>query len=148
MAARLAGCFGVQRYIAAIACLKRALYLGPFEWVVAYNLGLVHLCTEQAASAFHFLSTAINLKPDFAHRYAHGGRAACSAAASIPQPAATHPVCETAADRCMLSFRANVMIDESLLLMQRMASKLPQPPVPPLLHTQLHVPGHGAAPAG
>jgi hypothetical protein len=58
----------LQRYIAAIACLKRALYLGPFEWVVAYNLGLVHLCTEQAASAFHFLSTAINLKPDFAHR--------------------------------------------------------------------------------
>lgn len=55
--------------MAAIACLKRALYLGPFEWVVAYNLGLVHLCTEQAASAFHFLSTAINLKPDFAHRW-------------------------------------------------------------------------------
>jgi Bardet-Biedl syndrome 4 protein len=63
-------CFAafLQRYIAAIACLKRALFLGPFEWVVSYNLGLVHLCTEQAASAFHFLSTAINLKPDFAHR--------------------------------------------------------------------------------
>lgn len=58
----------VQRYIAAIACLKRALYLGSFEWVVAYNLGLVHLCTGQAASAFHFLSTAINLNPEFAHR--------------------------------------------------------------------------------
>lgn len=66
LAVRLAAL--LQRYIAAIACLKRALYLGPFEWVVAYNLGLVHLCTEQAASAFHFLSTAINLKPDFAHR--------------------------------------------------------------------------------
>lgn len=60
-------CAAVQRYIAAIACLKRALYLGPFEWVVAYNLGLVHLCTGQAASAFHFLSTAINLNPEFAH---------------------------------------------------------------------------------
>lgn len=33
--------FGKQRYIAAIACLKKALYLGPFEWVVPYNLGLV-----------------------------------------------------------------------------------------------------------
>lgn len=57
-----------QRYIAAIACLKRALYLGPFEWVVSYNLGLLHLCTGQAASAFHHLTTAIHLKPEFAHR--------------------------------------------------------------------------------
>jgi Bardet-Biedl syndrome 4 protein len=30
-----------QRYIAAIACLKKALYLGPFEWIISYNLGLV-----------------------------------------------------------------------------------------------------------
>lgn len=33
--------FGKQRYIAAIACLKKALYLGPFEWIISYNLGLV-----------------------------------------------------------------------------------------------------------
>jgi Bardet-Biedl syndrome 4 protein len=59
----------VQRYIAAIACLKRALYLDPFEWLVAYNLGLLHLSTGQAASAFHYFSTAINLKPEFAHRW-------------------------------------------------------------------------------
>ena len=39
--------FGKQRYIAAIACLKKALYLGPFEWIISYNLGLVHLHTEQ-----------------------------------------------------------------------------------------------------
>jgi hypothetical protein len=31
----------LQRYIAAIACLKKALYLGPFEWIISYNLGLV-----------------------------------------------------------------------------------------------------------
>lgn len=31
----------LQRCIAAIACLKKALYLGPFDWIVAYNLGLV-----------------------------------------------------------------------------------------------------------
>lgn len=61
--------FGKQRYIAAIACLKKALYLGPFEWVISYNLGLVHLHTEQAASAFHYLSASINLKPDFPHSY-------------------------------------------------------------------------------
>jgi Bardet-Biedl syndrome 4 protein len=31
--------FGKQRFIAAIACLKKALYLGPFEWIISYNLG-------------------------------------------------------------------------------------------------------------
>lgn len=63
----------LQRYIAAIACLKRALYLGPFEWIVSYNLGLVHLHTSQHASAFHYLSNSINLKPDFAHSYMYLG---------------------------------------------------------------------------
>lgn len=56
-----------QRYIAAIACLKKALYLGPFEWIISYNLGLVHLHTGQYASAFHYFSASVNLKPDFAH---------------------------------------------------------------------------------
>lgn len=31
--------FGKQRYVAAIACLKKALYLDPFEWIISYNLG-------------------------------------------------------------------------------------------------------------
>ncbi|GLC34848.1 Bardet-Biedl syndrome 4 protein [Pleodorina starrii] len=61
--------FGKQRYIAAIACLKKALYLGPFEWIISYNLGLVHLHTGQYASAFHYFSASVNLKPDFAHSY-------------------------------------------------------------------------------
>jgi Bardet-Biedl syndrome 4 protein len=52
-----------------VACLKRALYLDPFEWITSYNLGLVHLNTGQYASAFHFFSAAINLKPDFASSY-------------------------------------------------------------------------------
>ena len=82
--------FGKQRYVAAIACLKRksdlprwefvilrvyagALYLEPFEWIIAYNLGLVHLCTEQYASAFHYFSSSINLKPDFASSYMYLG---------------------------------------------------------------------------
>ncbi|KAF5841559.1 Bardet-Biedl syndrome protein 4 [Dunaliella salina] len=59
----------LQRCIAAIACLKKALYLGPFDWIVAYNLGLVYLNTGQPASAFHHLSASINLKPGFAHSY-------------------------------------------------------------------------------
>ena len=61
--------FGKQRYVAAIACLKRALYLDPFEWIISYNLGLVHLNTGQYASAFHYLSSSINLKPDFPSSY-------------------------------------------------------------------------------
>lgn len=67
-------CFlGKQRYIASIACLKRALYLDPFEWIISYNLGLVHLNTEQYASAFHYLSASINLKSDFASSYMYLG---------------------------------------------------------------------------
>jgi len=65
--------FGKQRFIAAIACLKKALFLGPFEWIVSYNLGLVYLNTGQYASAFHYFSAAINLKPDFAHSYMYLG---------------------------------------------------------------------------
>lgn len=67
--------FSKQKYIAAIACLKRALYLEPFEWIMAYNLGLVHIRTEQYASAYHYLSTCIQLKPNFAQAYAYLGLA-------------------------------------------------------------------------
>lgn len=65
--------FGKQRYVAAIACLKRALYLDPFEWIISYNLGLVHLNTGQYASAFHYFSASINLKPDFPSSYMYLG---------------------------------------------------------------------------
>ena len=65
--------FGKHRFVAAIACLKRALYLDPFEWIISYNLGLVHLNTGQYASAFHFFSASINLKPDFASSYMYLG---------------------------------------------------------------------------
>jgi tetratricopeptide (TPR) repeat protein len=57
------------RYVAAIACLKKALYHDPFEWIISYNLGLVHLNTGQYASAFHYFSSSINLKPDFPSSY-------------------------------------------------------------------------------
>jgi Bardet-Biedl syndrome 4 protein len=61
--------FGKQKYVASVACLKRALYLDPFQWIAAFNLGLVHMNTEQYASAFHYFSAAINLKPDFSNSY-------------------------------------------------------------------------------
>jgi len=65
--------FGKGKYMASISCLKRALYLDSFEWIIAYNLGLVHLCTKQYASAFHFLSASINLKPNFPPSYMYLG---------------------------------------------------------------------------
>eukprot|EP00051_Salpingoeca_urceolata_P013722 m.173628 g.173628 ORF g.173628 m.173628 type:complete len:481 (-) comp17874_c0_seq2:36-1478(-) len=61
--------FGKGKHVAAIACLKRAMYFAPFEWMIPFNLGLVHLNTKQYASAFHYLSAAVNLKPDFPHSY-------------------------------------------------------------------------------
>lgn len=61
--------FGRQRYVAAVACLKRSLYLDPFQWITAHNLGLVFMHSGQNASAFHYLSTSINLKPAYAPSY-------------------------------------------------------------------------------
>ena len=58
--------FDKEKYVAAIACLKRAVFLDPFAWLISYNLGLVHLNTGQYASAFHYLSASINLNPKFA----------------------------------------------------------------------------------
>jgi Bardet-Biedl syndrome 4 protein len=49
--------------------LKRATYLAPFDWKILYNLGLVHLTMQQYASAFHFLSAAINLRPKMGSLY-------------------------------------------------------------------------------
>lgn len=37
--------FGKGKYVAAVACLKRAVYITPFEWIISYNLGVVHLTT-------------------------------------------------------------------------------------------------------
>ncbi|XP_076979975.1 BBSome complex member BBS4 isoform X3 [Tamandua tetradactyla] len=61
--------FGKKKYVAAISCLKRANYLAPFNWKILYNLGLVHLTMQQYASAFHFLSAAINFQPKMGELY-------------------------------------------------------------------------------
>ena len=61
--------FAKQKTVAAIACLKRAFYLSPFEWIISYNLGLVHLSVGQHASAFHYFSSTINLKQEFPASY-------------------------------------------------------------------------------
>lgn len=63
--------FGKGKYVAAVACLKRAVYFTPFEWIISYNLGVVHLATGQFASSFHYFSTAINLQPTYARAYTY-----------------------------------------------------------------------------
>lgn len=63
--------FGKGKMVAAISCLKRAFYLTPFEWIISYNLGVVHLSTGQYTSAFHYFSTAINLQPTYAKAYSY-----------------------------------------------------------------------------
>ena len=65
--------YGKQKFVAAIACLKKALYLDPFQWIAAFNLGLVHLNQKQYASAFHYFSVAINWKSDFSNTYMYLG---------------------------------------------------------------------------
>lgn len=66
----------------AISCLKRANYLAPLDWKILYNLGLVHLTMQQYASAFHFLSAAINFQPKMGELYMllAGKRHLCRAA--------------------------------------------------------------------
>lgn len=56
--------FSKRKLVASVSCLKRANYLAPFDWKILYNLGLVHLSMQQFASAFHFLSASINLRPN------------------------------------------------------------------------------------
>ena len=58
--------FAKGKLVAAAACLKRALYLSPLEWIISYDLGLVYLSSEQYATSFEYLRASINLKPDFA----------------------------------------------------------------------------------
>jgi len=58
--------FGKGKLVAAIACLKKAVYLAPAQWKISYNLGLAHMHHTQYVSAFHFLSAAINFKKDHA----------------------------------------------------------------------------------
>lgn len=61
--------FGKGKHVAAISCLKKANYLCPLEWKICYNLGLIHNAMQQYASAYHFLSSAINLNKRSAMAY-------------------------------------------------------------------------------
>uniref|UniRef100_A0A1I7Y5R7 TPR_REGION domain-containing protein n=1 Tax=Steinernema glaseri TaxID=37863 RepID=A0A1I7Y5R7_9BILA len=55
--------YGKKKLVACISCLKRANYLNPLDWKILHNLGLAHNAMLQYASAYHFLSAAININP-------------------------------------------------------------------------------------
>lgn len=57
--------FAKGKNIAATTCLKKAIYFDPFEWIIAFNLGLVYLTLKQYASAFIYMNTSANLKSDY-----------------------------------------------------------------------------------
>jgi Bardet-Biedl syndrome 4 protein len=57
-------CFaGKGKHVAAVACLKRAQLLDPFQAAVCFNLGIVHLRAGCAASAFLYLNAAASMNP-------------------------------------------------------------------------------------
>ncbi|KAL1502259.1 hypothetical protein ABEB36_007425 [Hypothenemus hampei] len=62
--------YSKQKYIAAISCLKRSLWLAPLNWKILFNLALVHLATNQPASGFNFACAAVNLRPDLGDCFA------------------------------------------------------------------------------
>ena len=61
--------FSKEKKIFAATCLKRALYLAPFEWFISFNLGLVYLKNEQYVTAFVHMNTAANLSKNQPYVY-------------------------------------------------------------------------------
>ena len=61
--------FAKEKKIFAATCLKRALYLAPFEWFISFNLGLVYLKNEQYVTAFVHMNTAANLSKNQPYIY-------------------------------------------------------------------------------
>ncbi|GAB0094562.1 Bardet-Biedl syndrome 4 protein homolog [Sergentomyia squamirostris] len=55
-----------QKLVAAIACLKKAVWISPLNFNALYNLGYVLLKAQQFASAFHVLATAVSIKNNHA----------------------------------------------------------------------------------
>uniref|UniRef100_A0A8D9DV85 Bardet-Biedl syndrome 4 protein homolog n=2 Tax=Cacopsylla melanoneura TaxID=428564 RepID=A0A8D9DV85_9HEMI len=61
--------FSKKKFVAAISCLKRAIYLSPLDWKINYNMGLLHVHTRQYASAYSYLSAAVKINRTHAHTY-------------------------------------------------------------------------------
>uniref|UniRef100_A0A182S9K5 TPR_REGION domain-containing protein n=1 Tax=Anopheles maculatus TaxID=74869 RepID=A0A182S9K5_9DIPT len=61
--------FKKQKFIAAISCLKKAVWISPLNFNALYNLGLVFVTAQQYVSAFQTLAAAISLRPEHAECY-------------------------------------------------------------------------------
>ena len=53
--------YGKGKLVAAISCLKKASYQYPLDGKVLFNLAIAHRSMLQYASAYHFISSAVNL---------------------------------------------------------------------------------------
>ncbi|XP_055318142.1 Bardet-Biedl syndrome 4 protein homolog [Sitodiplosis mosellana] len=58
-----------KKFIAAISCLKKAVWLEPTNFNCLFNLGLIYLTAHQFASAFHTLAAAACIRLDNAECY-------------------------------------------------------------------------------
>ena len=70
--------FGQEKYIASISCLKRAMYLDPFAWIIAYNFRIGSSKHRAICQRISLFSSSINLvratgAPDFASAYMYLG---------------------------------------------------------------------------
>lgn len=54
--------YGKGKLVAAISCLKKASYQYPLDGKVLFNLAIAHRAMLQFASAYHFISSAVNLQ--------------------------------------------------------------------------------------
>ncbi|ESO13235.1 hypothetical protein HELRODRAFT_188177 [Helobdella robusta] len=54
--------FNKKKLVAAVSCLKRAHYFCPLERTISQNLVLIYLYSQQYASAFNFITSAMFLR--------------------------------------------------------------------------------------
>ena len=67
-------CFAAMKNIdAAVACLRKACFIAPMEWLPQYNLGILYLVMHRYVSAFQHLSCAINLNDKLTSAYMYLG---------------------------------------------------------------------------
>ncbi|XP_055920603.1 Bardet-Biedl syndrome 4 protein homolog [Eupeodes corollae] len=61
--------FKKKKFIVAISCLRKSVWVSPLNYNSLYNLSLIYIAAQQYASAFHTLAAAINLRKDSAECY-------------------------------------------------------------------------------
>ncbi|GET93301.1 hypothetical protein, conserved [Leishmania tarentolae] len=63
----IGACFiGKKMVYAAVACLRKSVFLCPFDWISHYNLGVAFLMIGRYCSALQCMSAAVHLHTDYA----------------------------------------------------------------------------------